>query len=255
MCQCFNHPAFEAEKVIGGWIKLSFLGTFYYYWIEPWSKRKLLCCARLWQKVDGTLFRAGACSLDANDNRLFTFFRLSSFEPLELTLTMHNDTRSWLQHQFKGLLLLVTLSIVLAAGFNTFRKDGIPWFEDWDARMRARTLPEGITGISSEEARNLFQSGAALFLDARDSEGFVEGHIKGALNLPINQFETVFPNLADRLSQAALIVTYCSDVTCHMSDELAQSLLLNGFSNVLVYLGGVEEWEQMGQPLETGSID
>ncbi|MBI4773321.1 MAG: rhodanese-like domain-containing protein [Deltaproteobacteria bacterium] len=168
---------------------------------------------------------------------------------------MQSDTRSWLQRQFKGLLLVVTASIILAAGFNTFRSDGIPWFEDWNARMRSRTLPEGISGISSEEARNLFQSGTALFLDARDPEGFVEGHIRGALNLPINQFGTAFPNLADRLSQAALIVTYCSDVTCDMSDELAQSLLLNGYSNVMVYLGGVREWEEMGQPLETGSVD
>ena len=166
---------------------------------------------------------------------------------------MNRDTKSWLHDQFIGLLVVGAISVALALSFNAFRSNGIPWVQDWDARMAGRTLPEGISGISFEEARNLFESGAALFLDARDPEMFVEERVKGALNLPISQFAAAFPDLAEHLSQAALIVTYCSDISCHQSDELAQSLLLQGFSNVLVYLGGTREWKKMDQPLETGA--
>ena len=46
------------------------------------------------------------------------------------------------------------------------------------------------------------------------------------------------------------IVVYCSDENCIASTALGQLLERNGYSHVLHYAGGLQDWEQAGYPLE-----
>jgi rhodanese-related sulfurtransferase len=46
------------------------------------------------------------------------------------------------------------------------------------------------------------------------------------------------------------IVVYCSDENCIASTALGQLLERNGYSHVLHYAGGLQDWEQAGLPLE-----
>jgi rhodanese-related sulfurtransferase len=46
------------------------------------------------------------------------------------------------------------------------------------------------------------------------------------------------------------IVVYCSDASCIASQALGQLLERNGYTNVLHFAGGLQEWEQAGYPLE-----
>ena len=46
------------------------------------------------------------------------------------------------------------------------------------------------------------------------------------------------------------IVVYCSDENCIASTALGQLLERNGYSHVLHYAGGLQNWEQAGFPLE-----
>ncbi len=46
------------------------------------------------------------------------------------------------------------------------------------------------------------------------------------------------------------IVVYCSDENCIASTALGQLLERNGYSRVLHYSGGLQDWEQAGYPLE-----
>jgi len=46
------------------------------------------------------------------------------------------------------------------------------------------------------------------------------------------------------------IVVYCSDENCIASTALGQLLERNGYSHVLHYAGGLQDWEQVAYPLE-----
>ncbi len=46
------------------------------------------------------------------------------------------------------------------------------------------------------------------------------------------------------------IVVYCSDENCIASTALGQLLERNGYSHVLHYSGGLQDWELAGYPLE-----
>jgi rhodanese-related sulfurtransferase len=72
-------------------------------------------------------------------------------------------------------------------------------------------------------------------------------HIRGSLH-----FATMRDALQS-LQKEDEIVVYCSDENCIASKALGQLLERNGYSHVLHFAGGLEEWEQAGYP-EDGRV-
>ncbi len=108
--------------------------------------------------------------------------------------------------------------------------------------------------ISPEQAKLLFDRGV-LFLDARRSSVYREGHIRGARSLSVWEADLDGKLLA--LSQegrdlASPLVAYCSGGDCEDSHQLAERLWSIGFNDVLVYRDGFPDWEKRGWPVEKG---
>lgn len=96
-------------------------------------------------------------------------------------------------------------------------------------------LRYGGARISGQEARELVESGA-LLVDVRSPEEFADGHIDGAINIPIQQLSGRLGELGDDDGQ---IVVYCqSGGRSAMAKRLLES---NGFENVHD-LGGIGRW-------------
>ena len=60
--------------------------------------------------------------------------------------------------------------------------------------------PNNANLISLEEANELWNDGAAVFLDARGPDDFAAGHIADAFNLPALDFEKYFARELDSLA-------------------------------------------------------
>lgn len=103
--------------------------------------------------------------------------------------------------------------------------------------------------ISYEEAVQLFTAGAALFVDARHEYDFKLGHIRGAVNVPLKDFDLHGSPLAG-VPKDTLIVTYCDGAECNSSIELAQKLAAAGFGKVRIFFGGWNEWKQHHREVE-----
>ncbi|HYX51185.1 MAG TPA: rhodanese-like domain-containing protein [Ktedonobacteraceae bacterium] len=69
-------------------------------------------------------------------------------------------------------------------------------------------------------------------------------HIPGSIH-----FATI-KDAMQSLNKDDEIVVYCSDENCIASKSLGQLLERNGYSHVLHYAGGLQDWEQAGYPLE-----
>jgi peroxiredoxin len=54
---------------------------------------------------------------------------------------MTNDSRTWLIHELKGLILIGVLSLLLAICVNAFRKDRIPWVDHRRTLRAGDVLP------------------------------------------------------------------------------------------------------------------
>ena len=60
--------------------------------------------------------------------------------------------------------------------------------------------------ITLADAKKAFDSGNAVFVDTRAATSYEGGHIKGALNIPAEQFQTRYTEVP----KDKQIITYCS---------------------------------------------
>jgi rhodanese-related sulfurtransferase len=151
-----------------------------------------------------------------------------------------------------AVILGLVCNAVSPRGIDLIRKEQRPaWLSDASRNATPSTSPRP-TFINVDQAVKIFQRGDGLFIDARHEDEFDEGHIKGAISLPLSRLES-HPDLIRGLPKDTLIVTYCSGEQCALSIDLGERLALLGFTNVKVFFSGWLEWEKRNLPIETGA--
>jgi rhodanese-related sulfurtransferase len=116
------------------------------------------------------------------------------------------------------------------------------------AKGEALPMPIGLMQV-----KEMHDAKQAVIVDARSAASFAQGHIAGAIALPLEEakkhpaapFKTKVP--AD-----ATIVVYCNGFSCHDSMDLGKILIQAGYASVYVYEGGFPEWQDAGYPVATG---
>ena len=166
--------------------------------------------------------------------------------------------------QFRNLAKesVILLASAIAAAFlvNAVSPNGIAFFGDWDpsqgvitARPKGDIIHHELEIEDIRQAKAIFDQGDALFVDARPLARYEQGHIKGAVGLPVRRFLEVIDDFRDQYPLTTWIVTYCSGRECDESHELAQYLLEEGYERVSVFIDGYSGWEEMGLPVEQTS--
>jgi len=102
--------------------------------------------------------------------------------------------------------------------------------------------------IAVQEALSFFQSGEAVFIDSRHEFDYKLGHIRGAVNLPLAEFDKKGDVVASLPRNKPLIV-YCDGAECNSSIELATKLMESGFTSVKVFFAGWSEWRNQHLPM------
>ncbi len=152
--------------------------------------------------------------------------------------------------------LIVLMAAALSVGVNHFRHGGLPlpWdLSPKDSSSAGKTPEEPV--ISIEEARALFLTNGAVFVDARPAEVYRYGHIRGALNLPLESVDEFLPDFMAQIPPDSLIITYCDGQNCHLSKEVALQLSARGYSHVEVLRNGWSAWKDAGLPTELSAKD
>ncbi|MEO6197870.1 MAG: metalloregulator ArsR/SmtB family transcription factor [Dehalococcoidia bacterium] len=113
----------------------------------------------------------------------------------------------------------------------------------------ARSLPDRDNGnvVSRDEVKELLKAKAVL-LDVRTRQEFDAGHLRGAVNIPIDEL----PERLGELPRDRQVITYCRGEYCLFADEAAELLRAHGF-DVVRLKGGWPEWQSEGRPVKIGS--
>jgi rhodanese-related sulfurtransferase len=108
--------------------------------------------------------------------------------------------------------------------------------------------------IRTADAEWLWRNGA-LFLDARRTSVFHDGHIPGSRSIAVWEADVddkVKRLAMERLDQELPMIIYCSGGDCEDSHMLAQKLWGMFFNNILVYHDGLPGWQEAGLPVSRG---
>jgi rhodanese-related sulfurtransferase len=154
---------------------------------------------------------------------------------------------------------IIIFAFILALSYNSFSGRGISLKGTWSNKILSDSLivpysyqkgdPQAIT---LSEAMMEFQSSNTIFLDARLEFDYRQGHIKGAVNLPYEEFDEFYPKVAPKIAKDKIIVAYCDGTECESSLLLARVLREEGYQHLKVFFGGWAEWEKAGLPIEKG---
>lgn len=86
-------------------------------------------------------------------------------------------------------------------------------------------------------------------IEVLSENDFEDFHLPGAINIPLGS-----ENFEDRVQAAAAkddqVIVYCKDEDCDASPKAAKRLEDLGYSNVLDYEAGKEDWRAAGLPVE-----
>ncbi len=149
----------------------------------------------------------------------------------------------------RQVVFLLLLALITALGSNALRSTHLPLVGDWRVATQFRSESGESMVITLESAAEKFNAGSAVFMDARNSDQYEEGHIRGAISLPWYEVEERFMEVIPTIPPDAHIITYCDGETCRLSHDLALFLHEMGFQvNVLV--NGWSLWKESGLPVE-----
>ncbi|WP_305295337.1 PhnD/SsuA/transferrin family substrate-binding protein [Polaromonas sp.] len=126
------------------------------------------------------------------------------------------------------------------------------------------TTPKELAGvhvIEAKQASDLIAKGV-LVVDVRNEAEYLEGHVKGALQIPYHEVsakEVGFDASEDKFDLSKLphdkntaMLLYCDGTHCWKSYKSALMAVRDGYKNIYWFRGGFPEWKAAGYPIDTG---
>jgi rhodanese-related sulfurtransferase len=159
-----------------------------------------------------------------------------------------------------GGLVIIAAAVVIGVLHNAVRGQSIPLVQRVDVISTAghgggtadaaeTEMPEGSVG--TEEVKNAVENADIYIVDARASDAYEAKRIPGAINIPYDRIPEYYDEITT-IPVDARVICYCWGPNCDFSDQLATELKIMGYTNVVVFTGGMEDWEAAGHPFEIG---
>jgi rhodanese-related sulfurtransferase len=156
-----------------------------------------------------------------------------------------------------GVLILVTISVILALFYNYFSVKGIALFGQWDTNMgvisakaKNDTIQSSIEINDLDLIKQIISNKERIVLDVRAKEDYDHGHLPGAHSFPMEEFDDGIDLLFEIAKPDAPILVYCSSTECSQSHTFSNMIIEAGFSNVKVFVQGFRLWQEKGLKVE-----
>ncbi len=145
---------------------------------------------------------------------------------------------------------LVLASVLAGLAARSLNPQPLPWRQNWSNLVEEKATQAGVRLVTLAETRAAIAAQQHLLLDARPNREYLAGHLPSALSLPVLELDTFLPQVLPLLTPAQPLLVYCSGTSCDESLQLAKVLHGQGFTNVVLFNGGMVEWQQAGEAVE-----
>jgi ArsR family transcriptional regulator len=106
---------------------------------------------------------------------------------------------------------------------------------------------DSLETVSRDQLMERAATGDVIVLDVRPTQEFVQGHIAGAISVPLGEFEHRLRRLRKRVE----IVAYCRGPYCVLAPQAVELLRRHGFRARRLE-DGMPEWRLAGLPVAVG---
>ena len=156
-----------------------------------------------------------------------------------------------LHNLYSQITYIVFLSTSVSIVFNQLRSNPLAYVKQKVEvisnleNLQTESSEPTITGIDIKIAKELFDKNV-LFIDARAEEFYNDGHIPNAICS--DDFDSLVEQLEKKIEIDEQFVVYCSDSDCGSSEDLSYEFQSIGYSNILLFKGGWQEWVDADYP-------
>ena len=109
----------------------------------------------------------------------------------------------------------------------------------FEAKLAAELGPHNVKRLIDLGGRDF------VLLDVRTAQGYREGHLPGAINIPFEEL----PKRMTELPKSKEIISYCWNVTCLLCTKASYVLASRGYK-AREMIGGIASWREAGFPIE-----
>jgi rhodanese-related sulfurtransferase len=109
----------------------------------------------------------------------------------------------------------------------------------FEAKLAAELGPHNVKRLIDLGGRDF------VLLDVRTAQGYREGHLPGAINIPFEEL----PKRMPQLPKSKEIISYCWNVTCLLCTKASYVLASRGYK-AREMIGGIASWREAGFPIE-----
>ena len=159
-----------------------------------------------------------------------------------------NQRFNIIKHTAFQALVIIFLAIIISLIVNSIRPDGLRILHN---QNKNRADDTGIPKINVNEVIQKSDNPNVLLIDARPKAEYLSGHIEGAKNLPYNEFDDRIENFITTVEPQTQLIVYCSGPHCSQATQVGELLMEMGYETILYFPGGMEEWVENKQPVET----
>lgn len=160
----------------------------------------------------------------------------------------------WFRTAVSGAILISVLSAT-ALGLDMLNSDGL---------LRSAVARASITSVHAHDpfpeielrettrlhGESTTSRATVEWIDARYRRDYDDGHIPGAISLPIDARFQLEDDVVSLLSTESEIVVYCQSQGCAYAQAVSDRLRGHGFSRIRVFAAGYRDWEAPGESVE-----
>ena len=143
----------------------------------------------------------------------------------------------------KDMLVILVAASAAGLAINLYHPRGFVPVSRQDLALKR------VVSVTAVEAKIKYDSGMALFVDAREKVAFDDGHVAGAVHIPADAPPA--GALDALMGRPREIVIYCDGAECGAAAKLARDMIGRGYGrNLYVIDEGFPGWEERGYPVE-----
>lgn len=149
--------------------------------------------------------------------------------------------------------IVIVMAISFAAAFivNALHSIELPLFLPEGKRPG---IPKGVWNeiryVGIDKAYEQVSQGKGILIDIRDKREYDELHAECSINIPYHEFESIYPDYAQKIRDYPSIFIICNGRLCGLSVRVAKKLLDLKHNNIIITKQDFEDWKDSDLPVE-----